>query len=451
MNKPDNIKQLTRVIYSSTMLPEYNNSEHVNKIIAESQISNNLKNIGGELHWNEEKASILQVLEGCSFLVNELFEKIKKDPRHKNITLLACVDLGCGDRKYGGWCANETTPSKSFRNKSSIQNYDLRSIIGAGGTSTVVLGEHIESNKLYAIKMISKRRMTAKRVEGIINERNILMCLNNPFLQRLKETLQDACHVYIVTPLAECGDLYNCVNAVSMTKEIALFYFAEILAGLKYLHKNKIIHGDMKLENILINKDGHIVLADFGISQFMNEGIGKLCGTPLYFAPETVLHRVKTYVSDIWGLGVMLFEMFEKRIPWQGLEKSAMFEKILISNLSDELSIIDDEQVKTIIEMCCVKDRETRPTSEIMCEHLVKNDIIQSWDDISGKRFTPPFIPQTIREIRTTIPEFEVNMPTLLEEEGEVMVDDNITKLLHDTFSPSQKDDEMNEVDERRL
>lgn len=273
--------------------------------------------------------------------------------------------------------------------------------------STVVRAEHIYTKKIYALKMINKRRINPSSLKRLLVERNILTRYRHPFIQTLKHSLQDACHVYFVTPFAQRGDLLSYVDEGPLAKNVAMFYLCEIVSGLRFLHANNIIHGDMKLENVLVNADGHIVLNDFGVSEQTKEGRVKLSGTMVYFAPEMFSVKLKTFASDMWALGVMMYEFFEKNIPWQRLNRYEMGEAIVVSNLPEALSF-EDEDIKLVMSRLCAHDHEQRITATELIEMLVELGIVSCLDDVEQKKLVPPAMPAKIKEIRTTIPDFEI-------------------------------------------
>lgn len=411
-----------RLIYTSTMTTSSNNIDTLNDIIDKSKTNNKTNCIGGKLIWIQDESSIFQIIEGCSKHINTLFDIIKTDTRHYNIVVLSITDITRSDVIYNSWIS-KIIISVSI-NDSTIQDYKLSSIIGTGGTSTVVLGENIHTKKKYAIKMINKRRMTDKNINRIITERNILSSSKHPFIQSLKSSLQDACHIYFITSFAGRGDLYTCVKQNNITIDTALFYIYEIISGLRYLHAQDIIHNDMKLENVLINLDGHIALTDFGVSFNSNngtmskqtnmdnssrDGAGfgiRVVGTPFYFAPEVINQMLKTKASDIWAVGIMLCEMLTERLPWDGMSKKEMFKLILVFKFETVIKTIDPIIV-SLLSVLCEYDYKKRFTCDNIIAKIIELGVIQNIDDIENKRINPPFIPPETLPYSTTIIDFE--------------------------------------------
>ena len=320
----------------------------------------------------------------------------------------------------------------------SIRDYQLKSIIGTGGTATVVLAENVNSKKQYALKMINKGRLKTSSIKRLLIERDILSAYKHPFIQKMKECFQDACHVYFVTPFAKRGDLFSCIKDGPLPKKGSMFYLCEIACAIRFLHENNIIHGDIKLENVLVNDDGHIILTDFGVSE-MNKGeTFGLSGTISYFAPEMFTSNKKSFVSDMWAVGVLLYELVEAKIPWQGFNRSQMTTAIINSNLPESLTF-KDEDIELFIRRLCTHEHELRITSTELCELIVERGFVQSWDDVEQKKMVPPSKPATLEELRTTIPEFEVSRESTHD------------ILIHDLLDHSQEHDDTFGEDVRRI
>jgi len=395
-----------RLIYSSRMKSVYNNPTQMNDIIRQTQRFNPSRQIGGQMYWNENDASIIQIIEGRSIVINTLYEKIKRDPRHGDICLLSCLDIGASDIHFAKWDAKLIY---DFNEIPSIADYQMKSIIGVGGMATVTLCQHVRNKRYYAIKIISKKRLSERKIDKMITERNVLSIVRHPFLNTLKCSMQDACNVYLVTPFASRGDLYNFVYSTPLAEETVLFYLGEIVCGLAHLHNKGIIHNDIKLENVLVNHDGHIMLSDFGISTICNASTyhdTKHLGTPVYFAPEVITHNARTTKSDIWAVGVVLYEMITQSIPWQHLPRPEMFKVIRTSKLGVKDTCVHTNELLAL--MCCY-EADDRTSCNSLMDHMLRMDIVDDWSDVVAKKNVAPVIPDIMRTERNTIPDFDMN------------------------------------------
>ena len=148
-----------------------------------------------------------------------------------------------------------------------------------------ILVRHKYSGMLYAMKVIEKEFLVkGNKVDQIINERKIMSCLDNPFIVKLYWAFQSEKCLHFVMELCAGGEFFYHLNKIGLLNELhAKFYFAEIIIALEYLHANSIVYRDLKPENVLIDLDGHIKLADFGLSK---KGISLInpthsfCGSP---------------------------------------------------------------------------------------------------------------------------------------------------------------------------
>jgi serine/threonine-protein kinase ULK/ATG1 len=139
--------------------------------------------------------------------------------------------------------------------------------------------------------------------------------LNHPNIAKFYDVIYDNDKVYIAMEYCNGGDLAKYITKNKKVNDHTFFH--EIIEGIKYLHKNKIIHRDIKPATFLIH-DNHIKITDFGFSKILknNELVNTFCGSPLYMAPDVLKHNKYSYNSDIWSMGVILYELITKRHPY---------------------------------------------------------------------------------------------------------------------------------------
>ena len=139
------------------------------------------------------------------------------------------------------------------------------------------------------------------------------MSLNHPFLIKLFASFETATQLVFILEFCSGGELFFLLRQIGkMTEDQARFYFVEICLGMQHLHKKKIIYRDIKPENILLDSDGHIRIADFGLSKqgMENKDISySFCGSPEYMAPEMILRAGHNFQLDLYCLGTLLYEM----------------------------------------------------------------------------------------------------------------------------------------------
>ena len=397
--------EYTRITYKSRMKEKYNNSITIKNIVSKSLINNKKNNISGEIFYNSINGTIIQIIEGKTACINQLFLYICKDKRHYNIRELENLPILYKDLEYTSW--NLNIVNNTIDKKVCINDYIITSIIGNGGFSTVVKGKHRNLNTYHAIKIISKNRMNANTLKNIKDERDIMINLSHVYISKLYHCLQDPCNIYFIMELVTRGDMYSCTTRNDLTNEAIEFYYCEILCGINYLHKEKIIFGDLKLENILINHKGHILLTDFGISKKENENNNKLRGTPVYFSPEMIMYNDISNKSDIWALGIILYELIIGNVPWQGMAKEIMFNCILNTQLVIDININTNIMFDDLIQYMNNYDKNDRYTSVQLIEFVSTNSIYD-WNDIENNTIEPPILPEINNGICNEINNFEI-------------------------------------------
>ena len=171
------------------------------------------------------------------------------------------------------------------------------------------------NKEVLALKQISKSHIiNLKQVDHIKLEKRILNELRHPFIYELKSSFQDEKYIYMLFEFCSGGELFNRLRKDGrFSHDVTMFYICEILLALCYMHERSVVYRDLKPENLLIDKDGHIKIADFGFAKKLSgsEKTFTLCGTPEYLAPEIILGSKEGYgrSCDWWALGVLTYEL----------------------------------------------------------------------------------------------------------------------------------------------
>jgi len=199
-------------------------------------------------------------------------------------------------------------------NKGQLGDYILIRTIGQGTTGKVKLGYNVENHQQVAVKIINKSSFETKpNLQAKIQREIALMKLvDHPHVLKLNDILESPGHYYIITEYASNGELFDyLVNKRSLTEDVALGFFRQIIFGLDYLHSLGICHRDLKPENILLNEEFNIKIADFGFARIVRSNIAETsCGSPHYAAPEVI--KGISYdgrKADIWSCGVILYAL----------------------------------------------------------------------------------------------------------------------------------------------
>ena len=206
-----------------------------------------------------------------------------------------------------------------------------RKKIGKGAFSVIYKGTHRLTKKIYAIKEISYENLN-KIKHTIKREFTVMKKLNHPNIIKLHEVFfdNDNKNVYLVLDYYERGDLCNFLDGKPLKEKYAKKYMRQLASGLKYLHENNIIHRDLKLKNILVTNSNDIVISDFGFARDgdSNTMFDTLCGSPMYMAPEIMNHKVYDNKSDLWSVGVIMYELLFGTTPYHAKNMIELMKKI---------------------------------------------------------------------------------------------------------------------------
>ncbi|KAL4660325.1 serine/threonine-protein kinase N2-like [Arapaima gigas] len=290
-----------------------------------------------------------------------------------------------------------------MKHKFRMQMEDFRciSVLGRGHFGKVLLAELKRTGKLYAIKALKKGDIVSRdEVDSLMCEKRIFETINaarHPFLVNLHGCFQTAEHVCFVMEYLPGGDLMIHIHNNIFTEPQARFYAACVLLGLEFLHNNKIVYRDLKLDNILMDADGFVRIADFGLCK---EGMGHgdrtstFCGTPEFLAPEVLTDDNYTRAVDWWGMGVLLYEMLVGESPFPGEDEEEVFDSI-VNDEARYPRFLSPESI-SIIQKLLKKNPEKRlGASEQDAREVKKQPFFKSvdWEALLAKKVKPPFLP----------------------------------------------------------
>ena len=295
---------------------------------------------------------------------------------------------------------NCTLDSTSARRNSKLpeRRYDLSDfevlrVVGTGSYSTVKLVIHKSTNVPVVLKIMSKSLIIKKgQVEHIKNERAILTIVKSQFIEKLIATFQTPISLYYVLEYIPGGELFKLLNDRSVLPvEEVVFYAAEIVCALRYLHSIYCVFRDLKPENVLIASDGHLKLADFGFAKLLKSE-GKtftLCGTPEYMAPEVIERGGHGLSTDWWQLGILIYEMLYATTPFADPSPYHMYENIL-----SQAVIFPRGSATTISLLTGMLQKH--PSRRLTEEEILAHPFFQSvdWAAADRKELRPPYIPQ---------------------------------------------------------
>ena len=194
-----------------------------------------------------------------------------------------------------------------------------------------------QNQKIYAMKEMSKVKAYMKKsLESIILEQKILSGLHYSLITNLNFSFQDNEYLFLVLDYLSGGDIRYYLNKkIQFNEKQIKFFISNLLLSLKYIHNNKVLHRDIKPDNLVLDEKGYLHLADFGIAQKIksNKIIMEKSGTPGYISPEILLRKPQTPVSEYFCVGIICYELIFHKKPYKGKNKKEMGEKILTKEI----------------------------------------------------------------------------------------------------------------------
>ena len=217
--------------------------------------------------------------------------------------------------------------------------------------------------------------------------------LNHPYLVRLIYAFQTPSHLYMALEYCENGDLSQILDDQSLLEEkIAKFLVAELILGLQCLHQKGILYRDLKPENLLLDSEGHIHLADFGLAKQGKEGqditAQSFCGSPAYLAPEMLKKEGVTKAGDVYQVGVVLYEMLVGIPPYYNDNIKILYQNIEKGRLKIP-KYLSPEAKK-----CLVKMLHKNPSKRPRLDQLMKEPFFADidWGKLAKKQVDPPVV-----------------------------------------------------------
>ncbi|KAI1074702.1 Pkinase-domain-containing protein [Whalleya microplaca] len=283
------------------------------------------------------------------------------------------------------------------KGKYSLGDFDLLRTLGTGSFGRVHLVQSKHNQRFYAIKVLKKAQVVKmKQVEHTNDERRMLGEVKHPFLITLWGTFQDPRNLYMVMDFVEGGELFSLLRKSGrFPNPVAKFYAAEVTLALEYLHSRNIIYRDLKPENLLLDRHGHLKITDFGFAKRVPDKTWTLCGTPDYLAPEVVSNKGYNKSVDWWSLGILIYEMLCGYTPfWDSGSPMKIYENILRGKVKYPPYIHPDAQ--NLLELLITPDLTKRLGNLYGGPSDVKTHpwfAEVTWDRLSRKDIDAPYTP----------------------------------------------------------
>lgn len=348
--------------------------------------------------------------------------------------------------KAAGTTSNVYTTSiatpvvRPTKGKYTLTDFTIQRTLGTGSFGRVHLVQSNHNHRFYAVKVLKKQQVVKmKQIEHTNDERRMLQKVKHAFLVTLWGTFQDSKNLYMVMDFVEGGELFsllrksqvsdidcftyfhqtcslieyvNSLRKKRFPNPVAKFYAAEVTLALDYLHSMHIIYRDLKPENLLLDRHGHLKITDFGFAKEVPDITWTLCGTPDYLAPEVVASKgynksvdwcVQTVYDVIrslitwcrWSLGILIFEMLCGFTPfWDGGSPLKIYENIMKGKVKYPPYIHPDAQ--DLLQKLITPDL----TKRLGNLHGGSKDVMNhawfvevTWDRLARKDIDAPYVP----------------------------------------------------------
>ncbi|KAM4563389.1 protein kinase C zeta type isoform 2-T2 [Odontesthes bonariensis] len=290
-----------------------------------------------------------------------------------------------------------------------LSDFELIRVIGRGSYAKVLLVRLKKNEQVYAMKVVKKELVhDDEDIDWVQTEKHVFeQASTNPFLVGLHSCFQTESRLFLVIEYVNGGDLmFHMQRQRKLPEEHARFYAAEICIALNFLHEKGIIYRDLKLDNVLLDHEGHIKLTDYGMCK---EGIrpgdttSTFCGTPNYIAPEILRGEDYGFSVDWWALGVLMFEMMAGRSPFDIITDNPdmnteeyLFQVILEKPIRIPRSL--SVKAASVLKGFLNKDPKERLGCQVQTgfTDIKSHTFFRSidWDQLEKKEMTPPFKPQ---------------------------------------------------------
>jgi serine/threonine protein kinase len=294
--------------------------------------------------------------------------------------------------------------------KYAVDDFNFLKVLGKGSFGKVLLAELKGTDYYYAVKCLKKDVVLEDDdVECTLIERKVLaLGTNHPYLCHLFCTFQTESHLFFVMEYLNGGDLmFHIQQSGRFDEGRSRFYASEIVSGLKFLHKKGIVYRDLKLDNILLDFNGHVRIADFGMCKlqiYLDKTADTFCGTPDYMAPEIIKGQKYNQSVDWWSFGILLYEMLVGKSPFSGCDEDALFWSIC--NEQPQYPRYLSVDSKSVLVALLDKDAAKRLGSleaNHSAEDVIRHPFFSSmdWCKLERRELEPPYMPRVYHPLDT--------------------------------------------------
>ncbi|KAF8737614.1 hypothetical protein AX14_012608 [Amanita brunnescens Koide BX004] len=299
-----------------------------------------------------------------------------------------------------GCCFSEPV---DFNAEVNLYHFDLHRAVGKGAFGKVRVIEHKRTKKMYALKYIDKSRCIKQNaVANMIQERRLLEEVDHPFVVNLRYAFQDDQNCFFVLDLMLGGDLrFHLKKGGLFKEETVRFWVAELSSAVQYLHEQRIVHRDIKPDNVLLDSEGHAHLTDFNVAIHYSDKRmhTSVAGSMAYMAPQVIGRQGYSWQIDWWSLGITAYELLFNKRPFEGRTSDKMQHAIL----TDPLNFPDDASDRCTSACLSALQGfiERDPMIRLGCKRRRNFDDVKQhpwlsafeWDKLESKILRSPFVP----------------------------------------------------------
>ena len=352
-NTDGNINNIHECIKANIIQVKLNSLDDENDKKEKIELDLSYKKLNNKKEINELKKNLLNKQNS----IKSKGEKNEKDYNNISSNISSVVPDA---NYYMGKCKELCKYIKDYYEKNNkyppttLDFYLYGRLIGQGAFGKVNIGLNILTGRVVAIKSFDKKELkkNGDNMKKIMYETNLMKKLNHPNITKILEMFEDDNYILLAMEYINGGNLFSFVKKRrKLSEKTAKFLFRQIILGIKHIHAHKIVHRDIKLENILIDLNNNIKICDFGIGRILTSDkqlLHDTCGTPMYMAPEILVasktHGYEGFPVDVWSCGISLYIMLSGTLPFNlKSNESSSVEEESNNNMELEYSIINKE------------------------------------------------------------------------------------------------------------
>lgn len=268
-----------------------------------------------------------------------------------------------------------------------MDKYEKVRILGKGSFGSAILIKRKNDDVLFVVKEIPLGQLSKKERAGARKECAVLQKLQHPNIVKYVEHFENRNSLYLVMEYCNDSDLSEKVKECHgvMKESSILYYFSQVCLAVKYLHSKHILHRDIKTMNVFLMKNGAVKIGDFGIATVLMSTMGlakTVCGTPYYFSPELCRNRSYDSKSDIWSLGILLYECATGgHHPFDGMNISQLMHRIVKTPHPPLSNAAYSPEFRNLVDWCLQKDPIRRPSIQQILSYPLVWKFMQTLED----------------------------------------------------------------------